>query len=386
MTVKLYDNDSYLKECRATVLSCEKKDSTTFELILDQTVFFPEEGGQTPDKGTINGYEVVDVQIKDQAIIHTIFCKDSTDPFKKDDSVMCRIDWEHRFSNMQQHTGEHIFSGFVYEKFGYDNVGFHLSDSIVTMDYNGPISMEEVMELEEKCNKAIFEGKKVSACYPSDSELQALNYRSKKELSGPIRIVTIEDVDVCACCAPHVNNISEVGILKVLDVTNYKGGVRLSILCGMRAFLYFRTCIQRSKEISHITSKPEDEIVSAVEAQKATIGLLQQQIFSLQKDALKEKVAAISPDAKNVVLFTKNTDTNILRYQVNELTESHPGYCGIFNSTENGYNFIIGSKEKDCNDLAVVLRQKFDAKCGGKAKMIQGSLVAPEEEIKELFP
>ena len=242
--------------------------------------------------------------------------------------------------------------------------------------------------MEEKCNKAIFEGKRVSACYPSNEELSALNYRSKKELSGPIRIVTIEDVDVCACCAccaPHVKNISEVGILKVLDVTNYKGGVRLSILCGMRAFKYFDTLLQRCNDISRITSKPLEEIVSAVEQQKDTIGQLQQQIFSLQKDALKAKTEQLNPEDANVLLFTENTDTNIIRYQVNELTSAHPGYCGIFNANESGYNFIVGSKEKDCNKLATLLREKFEAKCGGKSNMIQGSLSAVKNEIEELF-
>lgn len=385
MTIKRYDEDAYLTNCEAKVLSCEAIDCQHFLIVLDQTVFFPEEGGQTPDKGTINGLEVTDVQIKDDVIIHTLKAGGESLPFHEGDTVSCELNWNHRFSNMQQHTGEHIISGIVYKRFGYDNVGFHLSDSIVTMDYNGPISAEELLEIEEEVNHYIFEGKTITTGYPSKEELDALNYRSKKELSGPIRIVEIKDVDICACCAPHVKTTTEVGLLKILDATSYKGGIRISILCGMRALYHYRDCLNRCIGISQLTSRPQEEIVSAVEQQKDTIGGLQQQIFSLQKELLKKETDLINPKDENVLLFTENTDTNIIRYQINELMLSHPGYCAIFNKSESGYNFIVGSKEKDCNELAALLRKKYDAKCGGKSNMIQGSLSATVEEIKSLF-
>ena len=386
MTVKLYDKDAYLTNCKAKVLSCTSAENHSFLVVLDQTVFFPEEGGQTPDKGTINGLEVIDVQIKDDVITHTVKSDGEALTFREGDTVSCELNWDHRFSNMQQHTGEHIISGIVYKRFGYDNVGFHLSDSIVTMDYNGPLSAEDLSKIEEEANRYIFEGRVITTGYPSKEELDALNYRSKKELSGPIRIVEIKDVDICACCAPHVKNTTEVGLLKILDATTYKGGIRISILCGMRALYHYRECLNRCISISQLTSRPQEDIVSAVEQQKEVQGQLQQQIFSLQQTLLKKEADLVNPKEEDVLLFTENTDTNIIRYQINALTLSHPGYCAIFNKNEAGYNFIVGSKEKDCNELASILRDKFHAKCGGKSNMIQGSLYASSEDIKSIFP
>lgn len=277
----------YMKQFNAIVVSCEQYPAATeaaetikYDVVLDQTLFFPEEGGQTPDKGTIAGYPVVDVQIKDEIITHTIavpileedpgvytgtvsdtdhdaaFTTEDRPPFSVGDEVSGEIDWAHRFSNMQQHTGEHIFSGLVKKSFGYDNVGFHLSDSTVTMDYDGPLTEDDVRELEWEANRVIIRQLPVHASYPSDDELSKIDYRCKKELSGAIRIVSIPGVDDCACCAPHVKNTGEVGLLKVLDIQNYKGGVRLSILCGFRALLDYRIIRKHLRDISHISSAP----------------------------------------------------------------------------------------------------------------------------------
>ena len=386
MTVKLYDENTYQTTCEAVVLSCEEINSDSYQLILDQTIFFPEEGGQTPDKGTIAGFNVTDVQISGDIITHTISASGSTLSLPKvGDTVSCKLNWQHRFSNMQQHTGEHIFSGLVYAKFGYDNVGFHLSDSIVTMDYNGPISEEDILELETKSNEAIFEGHAITCYYPTDKELASLNYRSKKELTGPIRIVDIEGTDICACCAPHVKNTSEVGILKVLDVTNYKGGVRLSILCGMRALENYRLRLNQCIDISHTTSQPLDDITSAVEKLKDDCGTLRHELSESKKQLLASQAKELDANAKDVFLFTDHIDANIMRYQINELTELHPGYCGIFNASEDGFTFIIGSKEKDCNILIQKLRENIQAKGGGKPEMVQGSLTASKEDILSLL-
>ena len=233
MTEKLYDQDAYAVEFDAKVLSCEAyhdKDESGYHVVLDRTLFFPEEGGQSPDKGTINGIEVTDVQIKKDVVTHSL-----KEPLAVDENVHGKIDWTHRFNNMQQHSGEHIFSGIVHSRFGYDNVGFHLSDNIVTMDFNGVLTADEVKEIETAVNDVIVKNLPVEITYPAKEELAALDYRSKIEIEGQVRIVTIPGVDVCACCAPHVKRTGEIGTLNVQSLSNYKGGVRISILSGFRA-------------------------------------------------------------------------------------------------------------------------------------------------------
>ena len=404
MTKKLYDEDAYRTEFEAKVLSVTGRDDggELWDVVLDETLFFPEEGGQTPDKGMIEGYPVVDVQIKEDVITHTLSLgleAEETDVnaflaiFHEGKTVQGKIDWRHRFSNMQQHTGEHIVSGLVHKTYGYENVGFHLSDSIVTMDYDGPLTEAQVREIEWQANRVIIKNVEVHAEYPDADTLSRLSYRSKKELSGAIRIVTITGVDVCACCAPHVKSTGEVGLLKVIDVTSYKGGVRLSVLCGFRALLDYHTRLHQVREISRLTSKPTEEIVEAVQTLKEEIGRQKQLINDTGAELIRQKIALFEADpqnaaSKNIILFAPECDMNRVRKLINELTERYEGYCGIFcekTGDPTQYNYIIGSRSADCQALLKQMQEKWNAKGGGKSVMIQGSLTASESDIFHMF-
>ena len=223
MTRKLYDEDARLLEFSGTVLSCEYDEKKKgYLVILDQTAFFPEEGGQTPDKGSIDGKEVLDVQIKDDVITHYL-----AEPMEAGSMVKGTIDWQHRFFNMQQHSGEHLFSGLAYRKYGLKNVGFHLSNQIVTMDFDKALSEAQLKEMEWEINEAIVANVEIKTGYPTKEALESMDYRSKIEIDGAVRIVEILGYDVCACCAPHVARTGEIGGFKIQTVQNYKGGVRI---------------------------------------------------------------------------------------------------------------------------------------------------------------
>ena len=369
MTEKLYDQDAYAVEFDAKVISCEayqEKKESGYHVILDRTLFFPEEGGQSPDKGTIDGIEVTDVQIKKDVITHSL-----KEPLAVGETVHGIIDWTHRFNNMQQHSGEHIFSGIVHSRFGYDNVGFHLSDNIVTMDFNGVLTADEVREVETAVNEVIVKNLPVEITYPSKEELKTLDYRSKIEIEGQVRIVTIPGVDVCACCAPHVKKTGEIGMLNVQSFSNYKGGVRISILSGFRALEEERKKSQVISSISGTLSANQELLPELVEKLKQS------------NQDLKYKIPA---DQENVLLFETDLDTPVMRNAINGLVETHAGICGIFvEKEEGGYNFIIGSKTKDCREIATLLREKTGARGGGSAAMIQGSVSAEEKDLRELL-
>ena len=401
-TRRLYDEDAYRRTFFATVISCEKTKSG-YAVILDQTAFFPEEGGQTPDRGTLRISEggdvalregalpspaadspavmVTDVQIADECITH--FCDTSLTPGV---CVLGEIDWAHRYSNMQQHTGEHIFSGVVHDALGYENVGFHLSDNIVTMDYDGPLSVEQIAEFERISNEWIFRNVAVSARYPSDEELRTISYRSKEGITGAVRIVTIEGCDVCACCAPHVARTGEVGILKVIDHTPYKGGVRLSILCGMRALNDYGKKLRVQNDLSRLLSKPEDELYTRVEGLLVEREEYRQKLYAAKQQLLELMIANTAPDAENVCLFLSDCDMNLARKTVNDLTAGHRGFCTIcVGSDADGYSFILGSAAQKANEAATLLRTKLSAKCGGSDAMIRGSIHAPKEAIEAVL-
>lgn len=383
-TVRLYDQDAYATEFEAEVLACEeveKKEKKVYQVWLDQTLFFPEEGGQSPDMGTIDGIKVLDVQIKDEVITHTLAA-----PLAVGTMVKGVVDWKHRFYNMQQHSGEHIFSGVVHNRFGYDNVGFHLSDSIVTMDFNGVITAEDIEEIETEVNQAIIENIPVEVSYPTKEELKVLEYRSKIEIEGQVRIVTIPGYDVCACCAPHVRRTGEIGMLKVMNVQSYKGGVRISILCGFRALEAFRQKADIITELMAQFSTNQEALVENVTKLKNTNQTMKNQLASAKQELMEYKVAAIPEDSENAILFESDLDTPVVRNVVNGLVEQFTGICAVFvGNDESGYQFIVGSKNKDCRAIAAALREKLSARGGGSDKMIQGSVAASQLQIEELL-
>lgn len=398
-TEKLYDADAYATFFDATLLSVtaesEKNSRPVYRLLLDRTLFFPEEGGQSPDCGVLTQYkdgmelsfDVFDVQLQKNLIYHTVSPSAQNPSAVPDPNfpVHGQIDWKHRFSNMQQHSGEHIFSGIVHRLYGFENVGFHLSNQTVTMDYNGVLSTEQVAEVELLVNRAISENVEITAGYPSKEELSALDYRSKKEIDGAIRIVTVSGYDICACCAPHVKRTGEIGLLKVMQVQNYKGGVRLTILCGFRALAAFSEKQATLSALTRLLSTSEEALADSVKKMKNTISQLKYDLSNARRAHLLEKAAVLPKEERNVLFFEPALEPATAREVVTELSRTHDGFCGIFHGEESNYNYIITGTGCDCTLLATQLRKAFGAKGGGSAQMIQGHVDAPKEAIIKLI-
>lgn len=394
-TEKLYDTDAYQTEFTASILSIsprsEKNSLSLYDVILNRTLFFPEEGGQNADQGTINGYPVTDVQIKDNIIIHTIAVDSTLLPAFEADltigkEIEGKIDWNMRYSNMQQHSGEHIISGLVHAHFGYNNVGFHLSPQTVTLDFNGLLDKDDLLLIETLANEAIYKNLTILAEYPDESILASLHYRSKLELKDSIRIVTIPGYDICACCAPHVKMTGEIGIIKITDVINYKGGVRISILCGNRALEDFRKKQDIVSSISILTSSKPEAITDAVLRLKEENYSLNGKIASLYDSLVELKAASIPPAEKNLCLFESALESSAHRKYVNLLVQNCNGICAVFvGNEENGYRYIIASKSMDVRSLNNILKEKFNAKGGGSLEMIQGSLYGNPIEITKII-
>lgn len=386
-TKKLYDTDAYAREFEATVISCEEAEwvnscgdkSVLYAVILNQTLFFPEEGGQTPDKGKLNQAEVVDVQIEKDVITHIV-----TEKLEIGAVVKGEIDWQHRFDNMQQHSAEHIFSGLVYQKYGLKNVGFHLSNQIVTMDFDKPLSKEILNELEWNVNEAIAENVEIKTGYPSEEELASLEYRSKIEIEGDIRIVEIVGYDICACCAPHVHRTGEIGCFKIQNVQNYKGGMRISFVCGFRALQEYRKKSEIISELSGLLTTNSDNLTEHVGKLKTQVQSLKTELSAVKQALLETQIEHLPAEQKNVILFEKEIDSIAMRNVVNKLTKSHEGICAVFSGDEErGYHYIIGSSSLDCREIAEHLKANLGARGGGKAPMVQGSVQAKQKMIME---
>ena len=373
MTKKLYDIDSHLKEFEATVLSCENAVA-----VLDKTAFFPEGGGQTADTGEIDGVRVLDVQIKDGIIYHYLE-KD----IESSKTVKCKIDWDERFRKMQNHSGEHIISGIVHSLYGFNNVGFHLSKAEMTMDFDGILTREDLLKIELLANKAVWQNVKFNCYYPES--LENLEYRSKLDLTEDVRIVEIEGYDRCACCAPHVNTSSEIGVIKILDFCKLRGGVRLFVKCGSDALDDYNTRYQNDLKISSLLCAEQLEIATAVEKLLETEGDLKFTITDLKRRLIAEKVKNFNPESDITAEFESGMDIKELQLYADQLYKKAGGIRAVLSETDGGYYFAICGDEKPLGEFFARFKNAFNVKGGGRGNMVQGTVFASHDEIVKII-
>lgn len=382
-TRKLYYEDSYLKTFSATVLDCTSvtgHDGTIYQIILDQTAFYPEGGGQPADRGEISNVIISDVQEnEDGNIVHT-----GDRPLEKGTKVTGIIDWQYRFSLMQHHSGEHIISGLVHKKFGYDNVGFHMGKDAVTIDFNGELLQKDLLEIEKEANSAVYKNISIQVSYPVKKELEQIPYRSKKEITGQIRIVTIQGYDICACCAVHLHTTGSIGTIKITSSQKYKGGTRITLLCGEKALEDYENKSRNIEKISVLLSAKQEDTAEIVEKLKEENNLKKALIAKLQKEILEYKAAdALKDHAGNILIFEEDLSMNQLRYYCNLLISRTDKTCILLSGSDStGYSYIIGSRSEDVLQLNTYLKEHLGAKGGGSAKMVQGSLAVPKDQIK----
>lgn len=389
MTEKLYDADAYAICFEAEILQIEPTKSGLC-LILDKTLFFPEEGGQTQDKGTLtlNGVaypvQYVGIEKRDgkEVICHYV---DEINGIAMDlcggTKVQGKIDWKDRYDKMQNHTGEHILSGIIHSEFGFDNVGFHLNDELFTMDFNGVITKEQLDFLEARANEIVMENVAVYGEYLPDEELAVLEYRSKKEIDGAVRIVTIEGYDKCACCAPHVKNTVEVGVIKIVKAENWKGGMRLTVLCGNRAYKDYAKKHEILQNLSRNFSTSEDKVSDVIEGLKNNLADMEFKMAALECQMATEKLL------QNPIQFFETLSPKALTKAMDDAMKQKPSelFMAFVGDDDKGYRYMAGSLTQNVEEVGKMLREKLGAKGGGRGTMVQGMVNAKKAEISEVY-
>ena len=378
MTEKLFYKDSHLSEFEAEVVSCCPGGNGLFEVELDRTAFFPEGGGQYADTGMLGEAKVLDVQEESGRIIHF------TDaPLETGSRVKGSLDWEERFMKMQQHTGEHIVSGLVHSRFGYRNVGFHLGSEDCTMDFNGEITLEELADIELEANCAVWKNLKVETVYPPRGELERMEYRSKIEIDGPVRIIVIPGYDRCACCAPHVDRTGEIGMIKLTNVQRYKGGVRVTMLCGVRALADYAVKQEQAGEISAMLCAKQNEIAEAVARLRDECSELKRGIAEKDKQLVDCRAEMIPDDEEVVCVFSKEIGGESMRVLMNRVLEKERKLCAVFYGDDReGYRYVIGSRKADLRGFVREFNAAFSGRGGGKPEMVQGTVKGSESEMR----
>ena len=380
---RLYYHLPYVKTFMGVVETCEPSDKGDWVVTLNRTGFYPEGGGQPSDTGTLGQVPVLYVWEKGDQVYHRV-----AGPLQTGQLVEGVIDWQRRYDHMQHHTGEHILSGLIHGKYGYDNVGFHMGEQAVTIDFNGVLTWDQLEELEDEANRIVWANVPVQEAFPSPEKRNEMDYRSKKELTGDVRIITIPGADVCACCGTHVENTGEVGMIKVTGMIHYKGGVRISILCGRKAVLDYRRRVHQDGKISSLLSAKENQLSEAVERLKEENAGLQGRLAQLRREYFQMKTESLPKKSGPLALAQDGLDPAALRQLATMLFRQGWGDTVLVIS-ENGqtgsFFYVIGSEKQDVRPLGKELNRILNGRGGGSAQMVQGTFEKNAEEIIKEF-
>ena len=383
-TQKYYEADAYRREADAVILAAEPDGRGGGKLALDGTVFYPEGGGQPADHGTLTlpdgaRLTVTDVHEQGGVIWHRVDALPDT--AAPGTAVTGRIDWAWRFDKMQQHTGEHILSGILHQMFGAENVGFHIGSDAVRMDTSVPISAEGLREAELAANRIVWQNVPVLITYPTREELARMTYRSKKEIEGQVRIVTIPGADVCACCGTHTAATGAVGQIKILAAENYKGGVRLSIVCGERALLAAQAMRQRQADIGALLSAKPSETAHAVHRVYDEYTASKFAHFGLCSELFDALAAQVAPGA-DAIRIVPGLDPDGLHRLAARLSEATTGLCAALTANEKGTGYCLAQAGGDVRALTKALNAALNGRGGGKPGICQGSCAAAPEQVE----
>ena len=382
-TDKIFETDGHCKNFEAEVLWCEENSDGMFDVILNRTAFFPEGGGQSSDEGTIDGQEVIFLRLENNetTIVHTV-----KKPIPVGKLVYGEINMKERFSRMQNHTAEHICSGIIYSLYGFNNIGFHMGQDEITMDFDGLFTQEQINNIEFLANEAVYKNVPVKFSFYKPNEADSIFYRSKKKIETTLRLVEIEGIDVCACCAPHVSRTGEIGVIKILSSQKYKGGTRISLLAGERAFTELNKHFNNVKKITNSLSSNMNDICERFEQIQKELSEVKiaktaakQQYYSLLASTYQDNCH------DNILFFDENATVEEMRFFVNLLMSKTSKVCAFFSGFDGNFKFIAGSTSEDMTKIAQALRTNLHASCGGKMQMIQGSVCVSKNEINNFF-
>ena len=377
-TRKLYYEDCHLKTFTAKVLSCDETPKG-FAVTLDATAFYPEGGGQACDLGILGGTRVLDVRESGEEVVH--LCENRLEVGAV---VEGSIDWNRRFDQMQQHTGEHILSGLINAAFGYHNVGFHVGKEFMEVDFSGPMTWEQAMELEAKANAAIWANLSINCWYPSEEELPNVVYRTKKALPWPVRIVEVPGFDRCACCGVHVKRTGEVGLIKILSVAKFHDGVRLGMLCGKRAYDYLGKIFEENRKVSQAFSAKMPEtgnaavrMNEALSAEKFRAANLEKRLFAFIAEQYRGK-----GDVAHL-------EDGLTPAGVRDLADAIAAVCGgraaVLSGADGNFSVCLIHQGGDVKEFANAMKNALNGRGGGKPGTFQGSLNATTAQIKAFF-
>lgn len=377
-TERFYYLQPKAKTLTARVRACEQTNNG-WEILLDRTIFYPMGGGQPCDLGHIGQARVLDVQERGEEVVHL-----ADAPVQVGQEAACTIDWARRFDLTQQHSGEHLVSGIIHARFGYDNVGFHMGSDVITIDFSGELTPQALAEVELAANEAVWADIPTKIWYPQPDELKTLTYRSKKELTGAVRLVQFGGIDLCACCGTHVERTGEIGLIKLLSAARFHAGSRVELLCGGRALRYLNAVFTQNREISALLSAKPLETADAARRLSSENERLKYHLTQTENALFSERAETLRGSG-NVLMLQETMQPDALRRLTDAVTQVCGGCCMVFAGEGENYKYAVGQKDGDLRQLVRELNAALDGRGGGKPEFAQGSVKADRTKIEAFY-
>ena len=385
MTQRLYYDDVYMKEFDAAVLDCRQADGC-WEIIPDCSAFFPEGGGQNGDRGKLSDIktgvtaEVLDTRECGDDVI--LVC---SAPIEKGSKVHGVLDWEYRFDRMQNHSGEHIVSGLIHTRFGYNNVGFHMSSDRMTIDLDGEITEDELLDIERRANEIVWENTAIRTDTYTEEEAESIEFRSKKELHGEIRVVSIPGSDVCACCGTHVSRTGEIGSIRIISHERFRGGIRMELMCGRWAYEYMTQLFRQNHEVSTLLSSKMPQIAPAVRKLMEDQNQLKGRIIGFYYDQIERKADELAQKG-DVLIFADNyTPVLVQKLTARVMEKTSFKVFSFAGNDEEGYKYAVGQTDGDLKEFVKDMNSQLSGRGGGRPFFLQGSVSSYRESIVKYF-
>ena len=378
-TRKLYYEDCHMAAFSAEVLSCVEGVGG-YDVVLSATAFYPEGGGQAADTGTLNGIRVLHTREVGETVVH--LCES---PLEVGAPVEGAIDYDARFYRMQQHSGEHIVSGIINRRYGYHNVGFHMGNVSITIDFDGVIPAADLPSIEAEANSALWQNLPVRCWIPDPEELPGVFYRTKKALPWPVRIVQVPGFDSCACCGVHVAATGEIGIIKLLSAIPFRGGTRMEMACGKQAMDILNTVFDQNRQVSQAFSAQITETGEAARRMNEVMAQLKYQIGGLQKQIFAA-IAAGYAETGDVLHFAEDLDSTGVRELADAIAEVSGGTAAVFSGADGeGYAFCLVTRNGDLRQQVKDMNKALNGRGGGKPNFQQGRVQAAKADIEGFF-
>ena len=358
----------YIDHFNAKVIGCEKA-GAGYAVFLDHTLFYAEAGGQPSDQGTIAGINLIDLQNTSAGVAHIL-----PSPLETGSLVECKIDFKRRFLFMQHHTAEHILSGLAGKLYGYKNVGSHIGKDCSTADFDGELTPEQVDHLEYILNQAIWENVPVREKIIQPDENINYQYRSKSNIESDIRIITVEGYDNCACCGSHVSFTGEIGVAKLIDAKRYKGGTRISLLCGAPALRDYAKKQQLIRGLCGSLSSAESDLSIRVTDLSAQNERLSSELAQMRLRLFKQHIQNMETGSGFVWLIWQDAEKKDIPILASALAEKTGNGMVLLPLDPEGYYAAIASLSGKAKEIAAHISAACGGKGGGSQILWQGKL------------